>query len=777
MGIKLKSLFVNPTLLFLIIFITGTVLRILVARFEWINMDEGCYLNDARLVNSGLFPIKDFFSREPFFIISLSFFYKIFGETLFAGRLLSVFFSSVTILIIYKLGDCLVNKKVGLAAASFYALSPFVIDWSSIIKTEPMVSMLVSFSMLFFLYGIKSNRNFEFFVSGVFLGLSVLTRRNSIIALIIPLVVLIYLNRISLKNLLGKTLPVFLGFLISSGLPILYLIFNSDFLWVWTILGVGELIHSNQQFIVRIGVIWSALSMLFYIIVPAIVFLILYIRGFSYLRKFSTIALSLIFGVLLIISVSGAYILTLGVYGYGIFYIPFETSIVLIILLALASSSALIIFVSSKVDNIVNVSSTLIVTWLGVYVAFYAFYPSFFCDYLNDFSPVMSLAAAAGLYYLSLYKMSFEKVRFKKIEQKIFPKITKKHLFIFLCCILVMAEVITAVWVIGEGNIYNRSNSKENGVMPYTFFERSWAPDFANCVATYISSNCKETDEVFTADTVFVSMAHRLVVYNISYPHNYLSGLKEPVTYDPFNMTYSVSEIINHMENTKTSLVIVGYRTTEFLKMHPEMNRYIELRYSIDKIFGEAEQIDAVKIYKRNSDINNTRIENVNLFTEVLNKSSVYGNWVFVNGIFSSEWGSETRATIIFNDYTIDSLIIQSIMSVSGEGGIILRYQNDSNYYLARIIRSSNMEGIQLIKIVQGIEFEIGSAHIPIEEDVYYNFSIRNIGGIFEIELNSTLIISESDDTFTTGQIGLSSNFGARFGEIIITTDYNQLVY
>lgn len=777
MGIKLKSLFANPSILFLIIFITGIVLRILVARFEWINMDEGCYLNDARLVNSGLFPIKDFFSREPFFIISLSFFYKIFGETLFAGRLLSVFFSSVTILIIYKLGDCLVNKKVGLTAATFYALSPFVIDWSSIIKTEPMVSMLVSFSMLFLLYGIKSNRNFAFFISGIFLGLSVLARRNSIIALIIPLVVLIYLNRGSLKNLLGKTFPVLLGFLISFGLPILYLIINSDFLWVWTILGMGELIHSNQQLIVRIGVIWSAVSMLFYIIVPAITFLLLYTRGFSYLRKLSTFTLSLIFGALLIVSVSGAYILTLGVYGYGIFYIPFETSIVLIILLALACSSALILSVSSKVDNIVNLGSTLIVTWLGVYAAFYAFYPSFFCDYLNDFSPVMSLAAATGLYYLSLDKMSFEKIRFKKIEQMKFPKINKKHLFIFLCCILAMAEVITAVWVIGEGNIYNRSNQKEHSVPPYTFFERSWNPDFANCVANYISVNSNETDEVFTADTIFVSMAHRLVVYNISYPHNYLSGRKEPVTYDPFNMTYNVSEIINHMENTKTNLVIVGYRTNEFLKIHPEMNRYIELRYSIDKIFGEADQIDSVKIYRRNSDINNTQIETINFSTDLLIKSSVYGDWAFVDGILSSEWGSETRATIIFNDYTLDSLIMQSIINVSGEGGLIVRYQNESNYYLARIIRSSNMEGIQLVKIVQGIEFEIGSAYIPIEEDVYYNFSIRNIGRIFEIELNSTLVLSESDDTFTAGRIGLSSNFGASFGEVIVTTDYNKLVF
>ena len=74
-------------LLSLILLIIGLI----IIQFRWINADEGAHLTDAKLLLSGKIPLVDFQSRQPFYVLLLALFLKIFGMSFISGRLLILF--------------------------------------------------------------------------------------------------------------------------------------------------------------------------------------------------------------------------------------------------------------------------------------------------------------------------------------------------------------------------------------------------------------------------------------------------------------------------------------------------------------------------------------------------------------------------------------------------------------------------------------------------------------------------------------------------------------
>src|SRR3989344_9546366 len=85
--------------------------RIAAINYEWIDVDEGNYLYDAKLLSDGAKPFEDFYMKEVFYTSLLAGAGKAFGFTLFLGRLLSAVFSIITIIFIYKIGKELNNPK------------------------------------------------------------------------------------------------------------------------------------------------------------------------------------------------------------------------------------------------------------------------------------------------------------------------------------------------------------------------------------------------------------------------------------------------------------------------------------------------------------------------------------------------------------------------------------------------------------------------------------------------------------------------------------------
>jgi 4-amino-4-deoxy-L-arabinose transferase-like glycosyltransferase len=141
--------------------------------------DEGFYASTAQLiVNGDGIPYRDAFDNKPPLIFgwfSLSF--LVFGETVWAPKLLASICLSITTLLIYFQGRMLFSHRGGLIAALAFALSIGIADFQTNANTEyflllPMTAALVSFTL-----GRRTGRLHWLLLSGVLSGVAVMTKQ------------------------------------------------------------------------------------------------------------------------------------------------------------------------------------------------------------------------------------------------------------------------------------------------------------------------------------------------------------------------------------------------------------------------------------------------------------------------------------------------------------------------------------------------------------------------------------------------------------------------
>jgi len=192
---------VNPAVLLAIILLAGLAIRLYILPLRWINPDEGAHLLDARLLLAGQTPVADFGSRQPFYVLVIALFLKLFGVSHWAGRLMPLLSSLGVGWLLYLIGKQWRDSATGLIAAAMYVLTPLVVVWSTIVKTEQLTILLGVASMYFVLLGAKKNIRF-LFLAGALAALAFYVRQP---ALYIPLAAGVFLLRrhsTRLKNIL-----------------------------------------------------------------------------------------------------------------------------------------------------------------------------------------------------------------------------------------------------------------------------------------------------------------------------------------------------------------------------------------------------------------------------------------------------------------------------------------------------------------------------------------------------------------------------------------------
>ena len=95
------------------------------------------------------------FHLSPLYFFLLRYWMRIFGVSEFALRFLSVIFGIGSVLLIYKLGEMLFSKKVGLISSLILAVSPFHIFYSQEARHYSLFVFWTLLSMLFFLTILK----------------------------------------------------------------------------------------------------------------------------------------------------------------------------------------------------------------------------------------------------------------------------------------------------------------------------------------------------------------------------------------------------------------------------------------------------------------------------------------------------------------------------------------------------------------------------------------------------------------------------------------------
>jgi len=117
------------------------------------------------------------------------------------------------------------------------------------------------------------------------------------------------------------------------------------------------------------------------------------------------------------------------------------------------------------------------------------------------------------------------------------------------------------------------------------------------------------------------------------------------------------------------------------------------------------------------------------------------------------------------------------VKGVSGEGdqggGPVWRFQDENNYYVARINPLEN--NFRVYKVVNGNRKELKSANIKINSAQWYKLKIIMHGDEIKCYLNGDLALETTDNTFTNaGKIGLwtKSDAVSYFDNFSITKAY-----
>lgn len=122
------------------------------------NLESSEYLNRSDISIRSLF----LFDYTPLLPIILTFFSILFGFSDFSLRLTVVIFSLIMIFFIYKIGELLYGKLVGVLAAVFAGITPMFLYFGKMPDHEPVVTALVTVTFFFYVKLTKSKNTDRF---------------------------------------------------------------------------------------------------------------------------------------------------------------------------------------------------------------------------------------------------------------------------------------------------------------------------------------------------------------------------------------------------------------------------------------------------------------------------------------------------------------------------------------------------------------------------------------------------------------------------------------
>ncbi len=174
-------------LIMVAVFLVSLAIRLWLLDRRWINPDEGAHLVDAALLLEGNVPAVDYGSRQPFYVLMVSVFLKLFGINYTAGRLLPLTCSMLTGVMLFLIGRGLFREETGILSALIYWMLPLELVNSVVVKMQSLVVLLTCISLYGAVLFYRSGRELWLVPAGVFAGLAFYVRES---ALVIPVVIL-----------------------------------------------------------------------------------------------------------------------------------------------------------------------------------------------------------------------------------------------------------------------------------------------------------------------------------------------------------------------------------------------------------------------------------------------------------------------------------------------------------------------------------------------------------------------------------------------------------
>jgi len=186
--------------------------------------------------------------HPPFYYALLKFWIFIAGETEFRIRLLSAIFSIVTVFFIFKLGQKMFNKNIGLIGAFILSVSPIHLWYAQEARSYVLITFLVTLCVYVFALIVYENRKDLHSVFAILLLLCLYTEYISFFILAATGVVFIFKQpRFFLKEWILSWIAALAGFL--AWAPVFWIQFTNvvrDF-WIEKV-SQNTLINTLQNF-------------------------------------------------------------------------------------------------------------------------------------------------------------------------------------------------------------------------------------------------------------------------------------------------------------------------------------------------------------------------------------------------------------------------------------------------------------------------------------------------------------------------------------------------
>ena len=562
----------NYSILLFLVLLACFIIRYYYASISNLNLDEGNGLYDANLILQGKIPFKDYTTRAPGYLGTLTLFIKIFGYSMMTTRLLAIIADVVICLFIFKIGKELYNKNVGLVAALIYSLSPFFI-YNDIIGYVQTVSLMwVPISVYFLVLAVKRNKLKYYFISGVSIGIAMLFYRGHFTYLILCPLALIYIHPWEVKKLFRNTATVLLGFCILVVPALAYFVLQTDVLWMWSQYAPPGFITTITHTVVASGeqtpyiqaksrLFYTLFRTALYLFIPLFLFLSLLLKNLIGKRGKLFLVIAGLWAFALFLVVKGRYVEW---YDFGQQPMPSGYPIVFFGLLGLLSLVSLLYLATPRfgIDTKSNhkFANIFLVLWL------------FSASIYFIISPVSSSIGAIPAAIMAA------------IAILVISQPHKGRIWNTLATTFLILLTLSAVFA-----WFAYTNTPNP--------DRAIKISVARNVGRYVNERTLPDDEIL-AISMFAVESNRRIILDISHPLAYIPSVDDPTAgYDPYDLTPTITEIINYLKQHEVKYIVAGPRIRGLFisDRHPDLRDYILENYTVEK------SVDNVDIYGRMS--------------------------------------------------------------------------------------------------------------------------------------------------------------------------------
>ena len=179
----LKGGFNKWRIAFLVFAVAFAIVLTINLSYNSIQWDEVTHLNGGLSLLRGDFHSYFNFNAfyPPMYDLFTAGFFGIAGISVLTARLVTVFFSILSLYAVFEFGYRIYSPKIGLFASIFLALMPGFIWLSRLALIETMLIFFFTITALLFLVWLRNGKNKYLILSGLTLGIGILTKYQMVI--------------------------------------------------------------------------------------------------------------------------------------------------------------------------------------------------------------------------------------------------------------------------------------------------------------------------------------------------------------------------------------------------------------------------------------------------------------------------------------------------------------------------------------------------------------------------------------------------------------------